>query len=318
MTAEEFIKGFRELRLKSPHIAVSGYKNTNCDYSNATYNSRNCYMCFDVDSAENCLNCGLITRCKTCVDCEDTWDSELCYEGIELYNCYNCDFSEFLRDCSDCNFSFDLLNCHNCFGCVGLRRSEYYIFNEKYSKKDYEEKVSELKKMPLETIKKKVQELRLKYPHLASRQYQTDKCLGDNIQNSRNVFYGFNVKGMFDGGYLYDVYNVYHDRSENSYDNFFSVDLHHCYETIQAGECYDSNFLHYCEHIRDSEFCEGCFNSNHLFGCVSVNRREYLILNESHDKEEWHKKTAEIRDALKATNSYSWESFGSSSKWSGI
>lgn len=46
MTTEEFIKGFHELLLHQPHIAVSGYKNTNCDYSNATYNSRNCYVCF--------------------------------------------------------------------------------------------------------------------------------------------------------------------------------------------------------------------------------------------------------------------------------
>lgn len=264
---------------------------------------------FDVDSGENCLYCGMITRCKSCSDCEDTWDCELCYEGFELYHCYNCDFSEFLRDCSDCAYSFDLLNCHNCFGCVGLRRANYFIFNKAYSKEEYLEKMAEIKKMSTAAIQAEVEKIRLVYPHLESRQYQTENCLGDNIQNSRNVFWGFNVKGMFDGGYLYDVYNVYHERSEDSYDDLFSVDLHHCYETIQVGECYDSNFLHYCEHIRDSEFCDSCFNSNHLFGCVTVNRREYLILNQPFEKEEWHKKTGEIKANLRKSGNYSLQIF---------
>ncbi len=309
MTTEEFIKGFRELRLKMPKIAVSGYRNQNCAYSSATYNSKNCYVCFDVDASENCLYCGMITRDKTCVDCEDTWDSELCYESYQLYHCYDCDFSEFLRDSSDCSYSYDLLNCHNCFGCVGLRRAEYFIFNEKYSQEDYAKKIAELKTMPREEITTGVQKLRLAYPHLASRQYQTENCFGENIQNSRNVFYGFNVKGMFDGGYLYDVYNIYHERSEDSYDHLFSVDLHGCYETIQVGESYNSNFLLYCEHIRDSEFCEASFNSNHLFGCTFVNRREYLVLNQEFKKEEWHKLTAELRDGLKKTGRYNWTVF---------
>lgn len=310
MNAEEFMKGFRELRLKSPKIAVSGYKNINCDYSSATYNSKNCYVCFDVDAGENCFYCGMITRCRSCADCEDVWDSELCYEGIELYHCYNCDFSIFLRDCSDCSYSYDLLNCHNCFGCVGLRRASFQIYNQQYSEEDYRQKVHELRRVPRAEIEKEVEKLKLSYPHLAARQYRTENCLGDNIQNSKNCFYGFNVKETFDAAYVFDVYNVYWERSEDVYDSYFSVDLHHCFECIQVGECYNSNYLHYCEHIKDSEFCEGCFNSKYLFGCSTVNQQEYLILNQPYPKEAWHKKSAEIRDVLRKEGRYSWEIFG--------
>ncbi len=309
MNTEDFIKGFRELREKMPRISVSGYQNQNCPYGNAIYNSKNCYVCFDMDVCEGCMYCGLTNRSRFCCDCEDTWDSELCYECFEVYNCYSCDFSQFMRDCSDCAYSFDLLNCHNCFGCVGLRRANYHIFNEKFSPEEYKTRVAHLKKQPRESIIARVLDLRLQYPHLASRQYQAENCFGDNIQNSRNLFYGFNCKSVFDGAYLWDIYTTYTDRNEDSYDSFFAVDLRGCYENIQIGDAWNCNYINYCEHIKDAEFAEACFNSRYLFGCIFVNRREYLILNQPYEKEAWVKETAALRDALKKAGKYSWDVF---------
>lgn len=306
MTADEFIKGFSELRLKQPRISLMGYQNQNCPYANNIYNSKECYLCFNVDGAENSLYSGMITRCKMCVDCEDIWDSELCYEGVEIYHSYNCDFSQYLRDCYDCSHCYDCLNCHNCFGCVGLRRANYYIFNERVPETEYFNRVKELKQQPQSEIANKVENLRLGYAHVGARQYRTENCFGDNIENSKNCFYCFNIKGMHDAGYLYDTYNVYGERSEDLYDAYFSVDLRRCYECVQVGDGYNCNFCHCCEHLKDSEFCDLCFNSHNLFGCISVNRKEYLILNQQFKKEEWHKKTAELRDSLKKANLYSW------------
>lgn len=310
MNAEEFIKGFQELQLKMPKISVSGYRNQNCPCGNAIYNSKNCYLCFDMDSGEENMYCGMSTRCKYCVDCEDIWDSQLCYEGVEIYNCYNCDFSQFLRDCSDCTYCFDCLNCHNCFGCVGLRRANYHIFNMKYSPEEFAERLHHIKSMSREEIRAQVETLRLQYPHVASRQYNTENCFGDNIQRSRDCFYSFNTKGVFGGGYLYDIYNAYGERSEEVYDAYFAVDLHHCYEVIQVGDGWNCNFCHYCEHLRESEFCEACFNSTNLFGCTFINRREYLILNTPYKKEQWHKETSMIKDQLKTSGKYNWRVFG--------
>lgn len=309
MNTDEFIKGFRELRRTAPRISVSGYQNLNCPYGNAIYNSKNCYSCFDMDSSEGCLYCGMATRSRFCVDCEDVWDSELCCEGVEIYNCYNCDFSQFLRDCSDCAYCFDCLNCHNCFGCVGLRRAQFHIFNERYTPDEYEKKLSFVKKMPAEEFSARVEALRKNYPHVALRQYRTEQCFGDNIQNSKNCFFCFNAKGIHDGGYLFDQYNVYGELTEDSYDCFFSVDLHQSYECIQVGDGWDLNYCHYCEHLRESQFCEGCFNSRNLFGCAFINRKEYLILNKPVTKEEWHKLTSKIKDDLKLAGNYSWKIF---------
>lgn len=309
MTAEEFIKGFQELRLRLPRISVSGYQNQNCPYGNAIYNSKNCYLGFDMDSDEGCLYCGMATRCRFCADCEDVWDSELCYECVEIYNSYNCNFSQFLRNSSDCSYCFDCLNCHNCFGCVNLRRANYQIFNQRYSPDEYNKRLAHLKKQPRSEIEAQVQQLRLKLPHNGSRQYQTENCFGDNIQNSKNCFYCFNTKLVNEGAYLYDIYTAYGERNEDVYNSFFSVDLFHCYECIQVGDGWNCNFCHYCEHIKDSEFCEGCFNSKYLFGCIYVNHGEYLILNKSYKKEKWHKEVAELKSTLCNNKLYSWNIF---------
>lgn len=306
MTAEEFIRDFRELRLKMPKVSLSGYQNQNCPYASAVYNSKNCYLCFDCDSSENCLYCGMTTRNRFCADCEDIWDCELCYESSKLYNCYNCDFSYFLRDCSDCAHCEDCLNCHNCFGCVGLRRANFHIFNKKYSPEEYQNRLKFSRKQSPAEIKSQIEDLKRICPFVASRQYQTENCFGDVIQNSRNCFFCFDAKGIYDGGYLFDNYNVYGERTEDAYDSTFSVDLHQCYQTVQVGDAWNCNFCHYCEHLRDSEFCDTCFNSRYLFGCTFINRREYLILNTPHEKEQWHKKTAEIKEALKKNGKYDW------------
>lgn len=309
MDAEQFIKNLAELRQKAPRISVSGYQNQNCPYGNAIYNSKNCYLCFDMDSSEGCLYSGMVTRTRFCADCEDIWDSELCYEGVEIYNCYNCDFSQFLRNCSDCAYCYDCLNCHNCFGCVGLRRASYCIFNKQYQPEEYETRLKFLKKQPASETRAAAQNLRLNYPHVCLRQYNAENCLGDNIQNSKNCFWAFNVKNTHDGAYLHDMFTVYGDRNEDVYDCHLNADLHSCYNCIQVGDGWNCSFCHYCEHLRDSEFCEGCFNSRNLFGCIYVNRREFLILNRPYKKEDWHKETARLRADLAKMNSYDWKIF---------
>lgn len=310
MNAESFIEGFRALRESSPRISVSGYQNQNCPYGNAIYLSKNCYLCFDMDDGDNCMYCGRVNKCRSCVDCEDIWNSELCYEGVEIYGSYGCDHSQFLRNCSDVYFCVDCLNCHDCFGCVGLRRAKLNIFNTQYSQEDYKNKLAELRNRPIAEILARVEELKEKCPFVASRQYQTDHCVGDNIQNSKDCFYCFNLKNTNVGGYLYDVYTAYGDRNDDIYDVYFSVDLHQSYQCIQTGDAWNSNFCHYCEHLVDSSFCEGCFNSKYLFGCTFTNRHEYMILNKPYSKEDWHKETDEIKRALVAENKYNWDVFG--------
>ncbi len=53
--------------------------------------------------------------------------------------------SLFCRSSNDIEYSMNLRNCKYCFGCIGLRNKEYYIFNRPYSHDDYFIEVEKLK-----------------------------------------------------------------------------------------------------------------------------------------------------------------------------
>jgi len=75
-------------------------------------------------------------------------NAELCYETIECgtqvhntkfsWNCWpairNCEYSAYLFSSSDC------------FGCSGLKKKQHCILNKQYTKEEYEELVSKIKK----------------------------------------------------------------------------------------------------------------------------------------------------------------------------
>jgi hypothetical protein len=80
--------------------------------------------------------------------------TELCYEtsgsGSSAYNV------KFGWDCwpnvRDCEYSMHLRSCTDCFGCVGLKKKQYCIFNTQYSKEEYfalkEKIIKQMNEMP--------------------------------------------------------------------------------------------------------------------------------------------------------------------------
>ncbi len=76
-------------------------------------------------------------------DCYDVtaWGAnmELQYETVLCGDSsYNIRFSwNCWPGCKDIEYSIFLVNCSNCFGCVGLKKKEYCIFNKQYTKEEY-------------------------------------------------------------------------------------------------------------------------------------------------------------------------------------
>lgn len=105
------------------------------------HNCKNAEFCFECDDIEDCKFCNSIHHATDCYDFTH-WGmhSELMYEvQASGYNCRNLIFTnncwegnERLTYCDHCHYSKDL------FGCVGLKRKEYCIFNKQYTKQDYE------------------------------------------------------------------------------------------------------------------------------------------------------------------------------------
>lgn len=299
-----FFQQFQRLRERTPRLSLRGFKNVNSDYCDFAYFAKNSYMCFTIDQSESCYYVMRSYKCKFCADSYMINDCELCYECINCANCYD---SSYLQDCQQTSESFlgyDLKGCNKCFGCINLRHQQYHIWNKPYEKEQYELEVSRLKKIPLVELYKEFEKLHLTVPHVQWFQNKTENAIGDHLKSCKNAFYCWDSEGVQDCAYLFRCFNVYGNRTMDSYDSSGGVDMEMSYEVDYVGKIYNCNFCFYCEFLRDSEYCDHCFNSEHLFGCVGLSRRKYCILNQEFEPEEWQKRVDEIKAEMRASGEY--------------
>lgn len=145
MLRSEVEKKIKELRLRFPHppMRLLNAEGTSGDYID---NSKNCYMCFNVERAEDCAYIyDEIVDLKDCFDCTHIQDCQFCYNLMSAYKCYNVDSSWWMVNCHDCEYGICNNGCNDCFGCINVIRKEFYILNQPYSKGNYFKKVAEIK-----------------------------------------------------------------------------------------------------------------------------------------------------------------------------
>jgi hypothetical protein len=106
------------------------------------YNSRNLKDCYYIKDAENIAYCQDIwAKTNNCYDysvwgdgAENIYECMTCGMGIaRLKFCFNC-----WEGASDLEYCVYCIGSTNCFGCVGLYKKKYCIFNKQYTKEDYE------------------------------------------------------------------------------------------------------------------------------------------------------------------------------------
>lgn len=128
---------FSSFLVNQPHQALNNINTENCtgDY---LHNSKNCFQCFNVSDSEDSQYIYDAVKCKNCFDCNEIGYSELCYQVIEAFpDTYNSHFVFFTANTSDINYCDHCYNSSNLFGCVGLKRNSYCVFNKQYSKDEY-------------------------------------------------------------------------------------------------------------------------------------------------------------------------------------
>jgi hypothetical protein len=105
-------------------------------------NAKNCYYCFNISEAEDLRYCDALYGAKNCMDVSSFGENIECvYEsGTIGINCQNIFMSFTCVDnvsgliyCDECR------NTKDCIGCAGLFRKQYCIFNQQYSKEEYEQ-----------------------------------------------------------------------------------------------------------------------------------------------------------------------------------
>lgn len=109
----------------------------NCE-GNYLTNCKDCHDCYYIDNCQDCRYCTDIHYSRDCYDV-NIYEGELMYEilhaGPKGYGQY---FSQLPWFCKDVYYCIELWNCEDCFGCAGLKKKKYCIFNKQYTKEEYE------------------------------------------------------------------------------------------------------------------------------------------------------------------------------------
>ena len=155
-----FFEQFAELQAKVPHPHQTGTKNTNSDWGDDVWNSKNCYLCRAMLDCEDVSYGYRLVNCKRSFDVTFCFDTELSYDCAYCFKCYKVKYSFNARDSMESAFLYDCRNVQNCFMCWNLRNKQYCILNEQYSKEEYFEKLKEYDTRSRSSIKNSKKNLR--------------------------------------------------------------------------------------------------------------------------------------------------------------
>jgi len=303
--SRNFFEQWRGLQLSTPHFAKDALYMTlkNCEYTNAIAYSKNCYMSFWADYCENVYYSGLLNTAKDSVDLFRVYKSELCYESVGLGSCSKTHFSNDCNDCVEVWFSRNCYGCINCVGCVNMRGKSYMIFNKKYSREEYFEKLKELKLDTRSGLMSTMREAIKLGQSLPYREYtgnaQNLNVSGDYVFESKNAKECYEVIGCEDSKYcqFISVPKVTNCMDYYGWGNGASL----IYECATSGEDIQNlkfSFGMFGSGI-DSEYCGHVIGSKNNFGCVNLKRKKYCILNKEYSKEEYEKLRTQIIEDMK-------------------
>lgn len=300
-----FFEQLQELKNKTPHAALETQHTTmkNSDYTNAISWSKNCYMVFWADYCEDVYYSSLLNNLKYSIDCLRGFYSELCYQSTGFTRNYNTHYSLECTDCVDVWFSRNCYGCTNVIGCVNLRNASYCIFNQKYTKEEYDEKVKEMRldtRKGIESIKKKASDFWLAKPY---REFEGNSL---NLNATGNYVYRTkNSKEMYIVGgaenckwvQMITVRPVGECYDYSGWGNNASL----IYESVNVGENVNNvKFSVYCfPDCVNLEYCDFNIAGKNNFGCVNLKRKAYCILNKQYSEEEYEKLKAQIVEDMK-------------------
>ncbi|MFA5936251.1 MAG: hypothetical protein WC822_00015 [Candidatus Paceibacterota bacterium] len=282
---KSFFEQFKELLYAVPRPGNLKQGNIiNSQYSNRVSEIKNCYLCFGCNLDEDCMYDSWVNDSKECTDCLNVQKCERCYECVSCTSCYDLSHSDESIMCSSSSYLFNCRNCESCFGCVNLRNKSHCIFNEQYTKEEYLNKIKKLQKDP-ELVKKEINKLKEKKCVPFCVYNKIEKSTGNWLDQTKNVFIGFNCRNVEDGRYIFalndakDVMDYCH----------WGRGTELIYECINLGrQCNNVKFANECwNQFRDSEYVMNCHNSHHLFGCIGIRNKEYCILNKQYTKEDF-------------------------------
>ncbi|MEK7650968.1 MAG: hypothetical protein AAB377_00390 [Patescibacteria group bacterium] len=117
----------------------------NCT-GDALINGKNSRDCFNVQRPEDCRWVENSDTPKASYDLSVGGELDQCYEGITPDHSYRSRFSIFSWKNTEVSYVDGCHSSKDIFGCCGLKKAQYCVLNKQYSKEEYEELISKIKK----------------------------------------------------------------------------------------------------------------------------------------------------------------------------
>jgi len=289
--SKPFFEQNHELRKKVPRVATIGRENINSSYINIGAQNKNCYFLIESSTNEDCAyGYWLLDHCKECFDCAFLRKTEIAYETQSSWESFSLAFCKDCRTCTESRFLLDCSNVANSLACVNLRNKAHHLFNQPYTKEDFDKEIAKLdlgSYKNLSALKQTYGEFILKYPRRFAYIVKSVNCSGDYIVGSNNCRNSFVVE---DGDNVrYGVRIMYNVKDVMDADTI-GIGAELCYESINTAiGVYNMKFCTRCWTGKDSQYCDNCDNISSCFGCIGLRQKKYCILNQQYSKGEYEK-----------------------------
>ncbi len=296
-----FFDQYKDLQKEVPRWSRIFVNCENSDFTNNCADIKGSYLTFSSYQSEDLYYCMRVFRSNNCIDCLNVSDSQFCSQCSECKRCYNLHYSLLSDNCSDSYYLFDCKNCKNCIFSSGIQNKEYMIFNKKYERTEYEQKKEEF----LSDLGENKERLDMQFEKFKKETYHrnltminTKNCLGNFINDSKNITNGFYIIDSE------DCINVYNSSAlKNCYDNSYNEKSELCLEIDTSYNLYNSKFCTYCIALKESLYCDQCDHLQNCFGCIGLKRKQYCILNKQYSKEEYQEMMKKIKIHMQGTAS---------------
>ncbi len=299
-----FLDAYRDFLATVPQPGVRrGPGCVNSDFAFYGRGMKDCYYVFGSWTSEDVMYSASIFTSRHVVDSYYTRNGDQLYNNTTTSDCYKCAYASFSSECVECDFIYDCRNCQNCFGCVNLRSKNYCWFNEQLTKEEYKKRRAEVdlgSRSVLREWKEKFETFIKENPVRATRIYQSQNVSGNDIKESKNCTFVFQVERSENvryGQFFLDV--------KDSMDVAYSGFAERLYYTQNVGmNSSNVKFSFACKETRDSEFLMTCDNCTNCFGCIGLKNVSYAIGNVVYEPEEYFQRVDAIKTAMLARGEY--------------
>ena len=298
--SQPFFTQFRELLEKVPHPNLFIGKCVDTFYGNYIGEFRNSYLVSASWAGDNIAYGSRCNNCKDCMDMFTVKDCEFSYDDVSSSKCYETFFSHNADSCTSSCFLYDCRNCINCFGCTSLRNKSNCMWNEQFTKEEYDKKLKELDIGSFENFKtaqQKFEKLKLNAIRRFANIVNSVNVSGDDIFHANNCHYCFAISDeMKDCKYMINAVQGLKD----SYDGYGTgANSELLYEGMDSGvNGARQLFTLTVWECLNTEYSINCHGCNNIFGCTGLRNRSYCIFNKQYGKEEFKKLREQIIEQM--------------------